>query len=202
MRHLIILSILLPALAAADPVPDLKMLTTQPVERIKSSGYGWREDPIKKNTRFHHGADFRGDRGTPIVAAGDGVVIYAKRRGGYGKVVFIDHGGGVITRYAHMRRIQVQDGQPIVAGTRIGEMGSTGRTTGSHLHFEVRIDGRSVDPNTALVVAEIMRQNAAAGQMAALALAPELQAKARDSEDVGTRRPERKGAPKRSAALW
>jgi len=202
MRQLILLSLFIPALAAADPVPDLKMLTTEPVARTESSGYGWREDPIHKNTRFHHGSDYRADRGTPVVAAGDGTVIYAKRRGGYGKVVFIDHGGGVITRYAHLRRIQVQDGQPITAGTRIGEIGSTGRTTGPHLHFEVRIEGRSVDPNTALVVAEIMRQNAAAGQMAALALAPELQAKAHDSEDPSSRRPERKGAPKRSAALW
>src|SRR5436189_4009718 len=89
MQRILLLSLLLiPVLAVAEPVPDLKMLTTEPVSRTESSGYGWREDPIRKREKFHHGSDYRADRGTPVVAAGDGVVIFASRRGGYGKVVF------------------------------------------------------------------------------------------------------------------
>jgi murein DD-endopeptidase MepM/ murein hydrolase activator NlpD len=207
MRRILLLSFFIPSLAAANPdqiatqaspVPDLKMLTTEPVERSESSGYGWREDPIRKRQKFHHGTDYRGDRGTPVLAAGNGTVIYSQRRGGYGKVVFIDHGSGVVTRYAHLSRIEVKDGQVVTAGDRIGRIGSTGRTTGPHLHFEVRLFGRSVDPNTALVVAEIMRQNPEAGQLAAFALSPELQAQAHDAES----RPERKAAPKRDRTLW
>ena len=197
----------------APPPPDLRVLTTEPVERSESSGYGWREDPMRKRSKFHHGCDYRGKSGTPILAAGDGTVIFAGRRGGYGKVVFVDHGGGIVTRYAHLRRIETTVGASVGGGERIGQLGSTGRTTGPHLHFEVRLAGRSVDPNTALAVAEIMRESPGAGQLAAFALAPELQAKARDYQDPKNRRvlreeledeqrPERRNAPKRSRALW
>jgi murein DD-endopeptidase MepM/ murein hydrolase activator NlpD len=241
MRRLTLLAAVamlgLPALAAARPAPmpvqvqlslrtmiadmerlapagpDLTMLTTEPVSRSESSGYGWREDPIKKRQKFHHGTDYRGKTGTPILAAGAGTVVFAGRRGGYGNAVFVDHGNGVVTRYAHMRRIETKVGATIAAGQRIGQLGSTGRTTGPHLHFEVRLEGRSVDPSTALTVAEIMRESPAAGHLAAFALAPELQANARDMQDRKNQRalraltetpsrPERKHAPKRSRALW
>lgn len=193
--------------------PDLSVLTNEPVERTESSGFGWREDPIRKRQKFHHGTDYRGKSGTPIVAAGNGTVIFAGRRGGYGNVVFIDHGGGIITRYAHLRRIETKKGATVIGGERIGQLGSTGRTTGPHLHFEVRLEasdrmpGRSVDPNTALTVAEIWRESPAAGQLAAFALAPELQSQARDLQDPKNRRalasrPERSNAPKRDRALW
>jgi murein DD-endopeptidase MepM/ murein hydrolase activator NlpD len=196
----------------APAPPDLRVLTTEPVERTESSGYGWRADPKNRRQKFHHGSDYRGKPGTPILAAGEGTVIFAGRRGGYGNVVFIDHGGGIVTRYAHMRRIETKVGATVDAGERIGQVGTTGRTTGPHLHFEVRLAGRSVDPNTALTVAEIMRESPGAGQLASFALAPELQSRSRDLQDPGNRRalrrqleaqrPERHNAPVRQRALW
>jgi murein DD-endopeptidase MepM/ murein hydrolase activator NlpD len=191
--------------AAGDEVPNLSVLTTEPVARTESSGYGWREDPINKRAKFHHGTDYRGKRGTPVLAAGNGTVIFAGHRGGYGRVVFIDHGNGVITRYAHLKRIEVKVGDTLTAGQQLGQLGSSGRTTGAHLHFEVRLTGRSVDPNTAMIVADIMRENPAAGRLAAYALAPELQERAHDSESKTVRiptRPERAGRTKRQQVLW
>jgi murein DD-endopeptidase MepM/ murein hydrolase activator NlpD len=198
--------VLIDRLAAAEQdAPDLTMLTTEPVARTESSGYGWREDPINKHAKFHHGSDYRGKRGTAVVAAGKGTVVFASRRGGYGRVVFIDHGSGVITRYAHLDRIDVKVGDVLEAGQQLGALGSSGRTTGAHLHFEVRLSGRSVDPNTAMIVADLMRENPAAGRLAAYALAPELQEHSRDAESPAIRepsRPERKGRAKRQQVLW
>ncbi len=185
------------------PAPDLSMLTTSPVLE-ESSGFGWRVDPIHPNLRFHSGTDFRADPGTPVLAAGSGVVVFAGRQGGYGNIVYVDHGGGVVTRYAHLRRIETAVDARVTAGERIGQVGSTGRATGPHLHFEVRLDGRAVDPVTALTVASLERESPAAGRLAAFALAPELQAKARDGSDRhrGASRPERAGRAPRSQALW
>lgn len=192
----------------APAMPDVSVLTTEPVARSESSGFGWREHPIRKRQKFHHGTDYRGKRGTPILASGAGTVTFAGRRGGYGNVVFIDHGNGVLTRYAHLRRIETKKGATVSAGERIGQLGSTGAVTGAHLHFEVRLEGRSVDPNMALTIGELIREAPAVGQLAAYALAPELQANARDMQDAKNQRalrgdrPERKHAPKRSRALW
>jgi murein DD-endopeptidase MepM/ murein hydrolase activator NlpD len=182
--------------------PDLSILTTEPVVETESSGFGWRDDPFRHTPRFHSGTDFRGDPGTPILAAGDGVVKFAGRYGGYGNCIQIDHGGGVVTLYGHLRKIETTEGTPVVAGTRIGQMGSTGRATGSHLHFEVRLEGRPVDPVLAMTVAEIWRDSESAGRLAAMALAPELQKHATSAEDAPTSRPERHGRAKRTQALW
>lgn len=111
-----------------------------------SSGFGYRADPFTGSGAFHPGLDFRGPIGAPIRAAAQGTVIFAGQRSGYGNCVEVDHGHGLVTRYAHMSRIEARPGQAVTAGTEIGLIGSTGRSTGPHLHFEVRINDRPVDP--------------------------------------------------------
>jgi murein DD-endopeptidase MepM/ murein hydrolase activator NlpD len=164
-------------LAAHSPrIPDVSVLTTEPVAKTESSGFGWRDDPIRHRPKFHSGTDFRGKHGTPVLAAGQGVVVFAGRRGGYGNLIEIDHGGGVLTRYAHLRRMHAKVDAVVVAGQQIGQVGSTGRTTGPHLHVEVRLEDSPVDPNTAFTVAQLVRESPAMGRIAAFALAPEVQA--------------------------
>ena len=191
---------------AGAVVPDLTVLAIEPVARTESSGFGWRDDPIRHTRSFHSGTDFRGHPGTPVVAAGDGVVTYCGRLGGYGNVVDIDHGGGVITRYAHLRRIETRKAAAVTAGAEIGQVGSTGRTTGPHLHFEVRIDGAPVSPIAAMAIASLQRELPIAGRLAALTLSPELQATAESDVDPPKQRPahrpERPGRGKRAQVLW
>lgn len=159
--------------------PDLTALTTFPLptsdDSWATSGFGWRDDPMRHRRKFHSGADIRARPGTPVFAAGDGVVIFAGRQGGYGNIVMVDHGGGVITRYAHLRRIHATKGESITAGKRLGQVGSTGRTTGPHLHFEVRLNGNPVDPTTALTVGQLQRESPEQGAVAAFTLSPEMQ---------------------------
>lgn len=141
------LSIFSPAGRGPLPAPTgMALLTVSPVAGVESSGYGYRRDPINRRRKFHKGVDYRADRGTPVYAAGPGVVQVARRKGGYGRLVLISHGGGVETRYAHLQRIKVKRGQFVPAGTLIGTVGATGRATGPHLHFEVRRDGEPMDP--------------------------------------------------------
>ena len=112
-----------------------------------TSGYGVRSDPFRGAAAMHAGIDLAGPVGTPIYATADGVVSDAGyNSGGYGNLVKIDHGRGIETRYGHLSSIMVSPGQRITRGQQIGRMGSTGRSTGSHLHYEVRIDGRAVNP--------------------------------------------------------
>lgn len=111
-----------------------------------SSHFGSRKDPFTKRHAVHGGLDFRAPRGTPVLATASGTVIKAGRKGGYGKLVEIDHGGGITTRYAHLSRIKVRKGQKIKRGTMIGKVGSTGRSTGPHLHYEVRRKKRVLNP--------------------------------------------------------
>ncbi len=118
-----------------------------------SSGFGYRSDPFTGSAAFHAGLDFRGPRGAPIYAAAKGVVRFAGIRSGYGKCVEIDHGNGLMTRYAHMSRFKARLGQKVEAGEVVGAIGSTGRSTGPHLHFEVRVDGRPVNPRPFLEAA-------------------------------------------------
>ena len=105
-----------------------------------TSGFGMRWG------RMHSGTDFASKHGTPIYATADGVVIHAEWLSGYGRLVKIQHEFGIETRYAHMSRIRVKKGQRVSRGERIGDMGSTGRSTGTHLHYEVRVGGKAVNP--------------------------------------------------------
>jgi len=115
-----------------------------------SSGFGYRRDPFNGRAAMHSGLDFRGPVGTPIYAAAKGKVSFVGRKGGYGNVVEIRHGNGMLTRYAHMSKFVAKVGQPVEAGDVIGKIGSTGRSTGPHLHFEVRINNRAVNPRPLL----------------------------------------------------
>ena len=115
--------------------------------RIRSSGFGWRIHPIAGHRKFHEGIDFSADTGTPIYATGNGTVIKANySSGGYGNVVIIDHGFGVKTLYGHMKNISVLVNGEVNRGDVIGTVGSTGYSKGPHLHYEVHINGRPVDP--------------------------------------------------------
>ena len=112
-----------------------------------TSGYGVRSDPFRHSAAMHAGIDLAGPVGTAIYATADGVVADAGyNKGGYGNLIKIDHGRGIETRYGHLSAILVSPGQRVVRGQQIARMGSTGRSTGSHLHYEVRIDGRAVNP--------------------------------------------------------
>ena len=111
-----------------------------------SSGFGVRSDPFLGRPAMHTGLDFRSSTGDPVRATATGVVESAGYNGGYGKMVEIDHGNGFSTRYGHMSEIDVKVGQHIKIGQTVGRVGSTGRSTGPHLHYETRIDGEAVDP--------------------------------------------------------
>ena len=117
-----------------------------------SSGFGYRADPFTHSGAFHPGLDFRGPKGSPIYAAAKGVISFAGQRSGYGNCVEIDHGNGLVTRYAHMSAFRSHVGQPVAPGQVIGLIGSTGRSTGPHLHFEVRINDRPINPRPFLEV--------------------------------------------------
>lgn len=111
-----------------------------------SSNFGWRIDPFTGTQAFHEGVDFIADPGTPILAAAGGVVVASEDHPQYGSMVEIDHGNGLITRYGHASRRLVKSGDVVVRGAKIAEVGSTGRSTGPHLHFEVRINGAAQNP--------------------------------------------------------
>jgi murein DD-endopeptidase MepM/ murein hydrolase activator NlpD len=128
-----------------------------------SSSFGYRSDPFTGGAAFHAGIDFKGPTGAPIFAAAKGTVSFAGVRQGYGKCVEITHGNGLMTRYAHMSRIGSKVGQKVEAGEVIGAIGSTGRSTGSHLHFEVRIHDRPVNPRPFLEASRHVRQETGAG---------------------------------------
>lgn len=111
-----------------------------------ASGFGWRIDPITGRMAMHEGVDFIAETGTPIHAAAAGVVVTAEYHPAYGNMVEIDHGGDLVTRYAHASKMLVKPGQVVKRGDKIAEVGSTGRSTGPHLHFEVRLKGVAQNP--------------------------------------------------------
>jgi murein DD-endopeptidase MepM/ murein hydrolase activator NlpD len=117
-----------------------------PTNGRAGSGYGWRVHPIYGTRRMHTGVDVAGPYGQPIIAAAEGLVVHAGWRGGYGIAVVIDHGGGLATLYAHQSSINVAEGQVVAAGQKIGSIGSTGQSTGPHLHYEIRVNGVPKDP--------------------------------------------------------
>lgn len=115
-------------------------------EAETSSTYGRRIDPFTKQPAFHAGVDFIGPHRAPVMATAPGVVVFAGRKGPYGRAVEIDHGLGVKTRYAHLSSISVKAGETVAYGRPLGTMGSTGRSTGQHLHYEVLLDDEQIDP--------------------------------------------------------
>ena len=128
-------------------VGNIAVPSSKPVNAANyTSGFGVRSDPFRGSAAMHAGIDLAGPLGTPVYATADGVVDRAEWSGGYGNMVEIDHGRGIQTRFGHLSRILVQAGQHIRRGMVIALMGSTGRSTGSHLHYEVRIDGHAVNP--------------------------------------------------------
>jgi murein DD-endopeptidase MepM/ murein hydrolase activator NlpD len=125
-----------------------------------TSGFGYRTDPFLGRPALHSGVDLREDFGQPVRATAAGVVIAAGPSGGYGNMVEVDHGGGFSTRYGHLSTILVAPGQQVAPGAVIGRVGSTGRSTGPHLHYEVRADGEAVDPTRFLRAAATLTETA------------------------------------------
>jgi murein DD-endopeptidase MepM/ murein hydrolase activator NlpD len=111
-----------------------------------SSNFGWRIDPFTGERAFHEGMDFMAETGTPARAAAGGVVIYSDLHSQYGNMIEVDHGNGLITRYAHLSKRSAKVGDVVLSGGDIGQIGSTGRATGPHLHFEVRQNGAPLNP--------------------------------------------------------
>jgi murein DD-endopeptidase MepM/ murein hydrolase activator NlpD len=135
---------LIDGLRRALPYAPLRQPLPGPLD--VTSSFGFRIDPFLGRPALHSGMDLRGDRGDPVRATAAGRVVVAGPTGGYGNLVEIDHGAGLATRYGHLSHIAVEEGQWVEAGAFLGEIGSTGRSTGPHLHYEVRVDGAAVDP--------------------------------------------------------
>lgn len=117
-----------------------------PVSGEISSEFGWRRDPFTGQRAWHNGLDIAAPEGTPVRAARDGTVVFSGRERGYGNLVIVEHAGGVRTYYGHNKSNAVAEGQTVAAGQVLAQVGQTGRATGPHLHFEVRVEGKSVDP--------------------------------------------------------
>ncbi len=129
-----------------NPYTGGKLLWPVPVYKRISSPYGWRSDPFTGEKTFHGGMDISAAKGSSILAAESGTVIMATTNGSYGLCVKIDHGGGLVTLYAHCNELLVKTGQKVKKGDLIARVGTTGRSTGNHLHFEVRVNNNKKDP--------------------------------------------------------
>mgnify|MGYP003291932265 CR=1 FL=1 len=126
-------------------IPAIQPVSNKDLKRT-ASGYGYRIDPVYHVRKLHSGMDFACPSGTPVYATGNGKVVYAKWKTGYGNCVDIDHGYGYLTRYAHLKKIDVKVNQTVTRGEVIGQVGSTGKSTGPHLHYEVLVNNRNVNP--------------------------------------------------------
>jgi murein DD-endopeptidase MepM/ murein hydrolase activator NlpD len=136
----------LAAMPIAAPMGEYKL----------NSGFGYRRDPFRKRGAMHTGLDFGGPRNAPVVATAAGTVVEAGRAGAYGIMVVVDHGMGIETRYAHLSRTLVRVGEQVTLGKKVGLMGRTGRATGPHLHYEIRVDGRPLNPKPFLEAGVIL----------------------------------------------
>ena len=146
-------------------IKKLMIPTQQPVVGgILGSSFGWRIDPVNGQSALHTGLDFPSGQGTPILAAAGGVVVAQEYHPSYGNMVEIDHGNDLVTRYAHASKVFVKKGDLVKRGQKIAEVGSTGRSTGSHLHFEVLVQGVFQDPQKFLTAGQKMPN----GQLSAL----------------------------------
>lgn len=158
------------AVAVAEPVRHNGMEQVQEIERTArstdkmaaqptiwpasgevTSGFGWRNSPWEDGSELHPGVDIANSMGTPIVATADGGVVQSGPAGGYGNIVQIDHGNGIVTIYGHNSSTLVKVGQSVKKGQVISYLGSTGRSTGPHVHYEVRVNGTAVDPMSFMV---------------------------------------------------
>lgn len=140
---------MLESLLSNRKLQEQASLSGKPVKKgYMSSRYGWRSDPITGKRSMHTGLDFAGKTGSAVVAVASGVVSWTGKNSGYGNVVEISHGDGLITRYAHNKENLVVSGDLVRKGETIALMGSSGRVTGPHVHFEVYKNGRTVDPST------------------------------------------------------
>ena len=145
---------------ALDGIPQVVPASVRSI----TSGFGYRRDPFNGHAAMHSGIDFKGAIGSPIFAAAEGRVTFAGWKGGYGQAVEVTHANGLMTRYAHLSRIDVKPGQLVAAGATLGGLGSTGRSTGPHLHFEVRINNRAVNPRPFLETApDVLKEVRGAG---------------------------------------
>ncbi len=126
-------------------IPSIQPVSSKNL-KMMASGYGYRRDPIYGTTKFHEGMDFSAAIGTPIYATGDGTVVSAGWKSAYGNLIEIDHGFNYVTRYAHCSKIKVHRGQKVKRGDLIGLVGNTGKSTGPHLHYEVRYRGTPQNP--------------------------------------------------------
>ncbi len=164
----------LDGLRRALPYAPLRKPLAGPLQL--SSTFGYRTDPFLGRPALHSGVDLRDDYGAPVKATAAGVVTQAGPSGAYGNMVEIDHGGGLATRYAHLSAIAVAPGQRVAPGGVVGRVGSTGRSTGPHLHYEVRVDGEAVDParflRAATTLAEVQPRSDARPAQAALRASP------------------------------
>ena len=149
-----------PALPALLPVPSSALGAVVAGPARVSSPFGHRVDPITGKEAGHHGLDIAAPEGTPISSLGWGVGVLAGGGGGYGLVVDVKGDDGRVIRYAHAHELSVKVGQRVETGHQIGTVGSTGRSTGPHLHLEVRVDGVAEDPTTALLTAFARRRQA------------------------------------------
>ena len=131
--------------------------SAQPVQHLAfTSNYGIRSDPFRGTAAMHAGVDIPGPIGTPVYATADGMVDRAEKAGGYGNMIELDHGKGIQTRYGHLSKLLVEAGTRVHRGQLIALMGSTGRSTGPHLHYEVRLDGHAVNPVPFLQTADYL----------------------------------------------